>query len=159
MQELEFTKLLKDSRPAIFSIITSMSISSDYYNDIYQEVSLRAWAAYSNFRNHSSFTTWICAIARYTTIDKMRKLKKAKIEMSQYLAYCLSGEWWVDEPYLDMSLPSIDTLTDSEKELLCMRMRGESFRLISHNTGEPEPRLRTRFYRIKQKLIKEINMN
>lgn len=47
----------------------------DYHlaEDILQEVFIKAYRNYENFKNESSFKTWIFAIAQNTTIDYFRK--------------------------------------------------------------------------------------
>lgn len=157
--QLEFTKLLSKSRPAIFSIITQMPIDGAHYDDLFQEISFRAWRSYEGFKGEATFTTWICAITKYTAIDILRKQKKHNDLLNQYEIYCTLNQQLFDEPYSEIPLPSISCLSESEKRLFNMRIKGLSFKRISLLTNIPENRLRVHMHRIKQKIYKAAMLN
>lgn len=155
----QFENLLLANKHVIYFIIKSFPIDDFYHDDLFQDISLKAWKNFDKFRQESTFTTWICTIARFTTIEKMRRLQEQSSRLRQYFLYYETTDSHIDTPYIEYNLPPIESLTEVDKRTLELRIQGLPFKSISAITGEPINRLITRMHRIKQKLSKEINTN
>lgn len=151
----DFTILLQQSKPVIYSIINKYCNDEQAQDDIFQEVSISAWENFHTFCGKSKFTTWIAAIARNKSVDRFRRLRS-------FAEILTDNFFWeiIDEPYAEDSRvidPSvIQSLSKTEQNTLQLRMDGLSFEKISELTGEPISRLTVRMHRIKQRLSKQL---
>lgn len=79
--EKEFIRLLKEHQKIIYKVCNLYMQSHADREDLFQEITLQAWKAYSNFRGDSKFSTWLYRVALNTAITFFRKEKK-KIEVN-----------------------------------------------------------------------------
>lgn len=149
----EFCFWVTDSREIIFSIIHKYCDDKGYVDDLFQDVMLRAWSSYDSFKGLSSFRKWICRVTKYTVFDHFRRFKtKIETVSDDNVFYSL-----VDEPYSELQIPVLESLSEIEKTTLNMVLEGMSYREISELIEEPENRIRVRMHRIKNRLSKQIN--
>jgi RNA polymerase sigma-70 factor (ECF subfamily) len=152
LAQLQFVALINDHRSLIYTIVNQYCKDANYRDDLYQDILTRAWKAYQTFRWECTFKTWICNIARYTAIDRLRRLKNNVISVANNnIFYSI-----IDEPYLEKSLPAIDSLSPTEQRTLNLALDGLSYTMISDILNEPENRIRVRMHRIKARLSKHI---
>lgn len=151
-QQIQFVALIREHRSLIYIIVNQYCKDVNYRDDLYQDILTRAWKGFQSFRWECSFKTWICKIARYTAIDRLRRIKDNMVSVAQNnIFYGI-----IDEPYEEKELPVINTLSVIEKRTLEMVLNGLSYADISHKTGEPINRITVRMHRIKQRLSKKI---
>ena len=74
-QDLEksFVKQLKENQNIIHKICRLYTSGDDAHNDLFQEITIQLWKAYSKFRGDSKFTTWAYRVALNTAITLYRK--------------------------------------------------------------------------------------
>jgi RNA polymerase sigma-70 factor (ECF subfamily) len=152
-QQRQFVALVQDNRNLIYHFINKYCSDEEYKDDLFQDILLRGWHAYDNFKGESKFSTWIGRIARNTAIDRLRRLsnKAKEISVSNWLFEI------TDESYSEKPFPVIDSLSETEKQTLFMRIEGLTFAEISERTGEPTSRLLVRMHRIKKQLSKSLS--
>lgn len=155
-RHIAFSILLKENERLIYKIFRNYLTDQDHDDDLFQEVSLKAWLSFDNYQSKSKFSTWLGRIAQFTVIDKMRRLKAAANRMASYNAFYEITHSEVDEPYTEHSVSIIDSLSDTEKRTLQYRIEGLTFAQISEITGEPINRLIIRMHRLKDKLRKAV---
>jgi RNA polymerase sigma-70 factor, ECF subfamily len=151
-RQQQFSVLLSQNRPLVFSIINKYCCDESAKDDLYQDVSLDAWQAFNGFRGDSKFSTWIGRIARNTAIDRLKSLKKSPILMDNFFWYVKPDMEYEEEAPPPISMSIIDTFSEAEKRTLQYRMDGLTYQEISELTGEPMNRLLIRMHRIKKLL-------
>jgi RNA polymerase sigma-70 factor, ECF subfamily len=150
-EQAQFATLLQDSKGAVYSAIRSYCWDKVTQDDLFQEVSIRAWEAFDKFSGASKFSTWIYGIARNAAIDRLRRQKSSKTVLYDNIFWEIADtEYKEDSVGLPLSI--IDSFSEAEKRTLQMRIDGLSFPEISKITGEPANRLIIRMHRIKRLL-------
>jgi RNA polymerase sigma factor (sigma-70 family) len=149
-----FSVQLIDNSKLVYKILNKYIPDQDYHDDLFQEIALKAWEAYHHFRGDCKFSSWIGEIARYTVIDKLRRLKVRAQNIHKFNMFYEITSSIIDEPYQEIEFPVIDSLSEVEKRTLQMRIDGLTFAEISKITGEPTSRLLVRMHRIKDRLSK-----
>lgn len=152
-EQLQFSALLQDSRCVVYGVISSYFRDEVTKDELYQEVSVRAWAAFKSFAGTCKFSSWIGAIARNTSIDRIRRQKSLKTVLCDNFLWEIADTEY-EEDSVGLPLSIIDTFSELEKKTLQMRIDGMSFPEISEATGEPVNRLIVRMHRIKHLLLK-----
>ena len=156
-KQSQFATLFTEHRMLIFKVLNNYLPDQTWHDDLMQDVALRAWKSYDNFRNEYKFSSWIGKIAKYTVIDKLRRTQAQLNRIVKHNAFYEYTYSEIDEPYAESKLPIIDSLSNKEKQTLQYRLDGLTFEQISNLTGEPVNRLLIRMHRIKQRLSKSIN--
>jgi len=150
----DFSVLLQQSRPIVYSIINKYCNDEQAQDDIFQEVSIAAWENFHTFCGKSKFTSWIAAIARNKSVDRFRRLRSFSVLTDNFLWEIIDEPYAEDSRVIDHSV--IQSLSKTEQNTLQLRLDGLSFEKISEITGEPISRLTVRMHRIKQRLSKQL---
>ncbi len=72
--EKEFTKHINSHIGILHKICNTYFFRNPNIEDYKQEILIRLWKAYPNFRNQSLFSTWMYRVALNSAIDIIRKL-------------------------------------------------------------------------------------
>lgn len=152
-EQIRFSTLLQQNRGVVYGVINAYCRDESAKDDLYQDISRRAWEAFKTFSGASKFSSWIGKIARNTAIDRLRRQKSFKtILCSNILWEIPDTEYQKDDAGLPLSVMS--TFSEAEQRTLQMRMEGMTFAEISNATGEPVSRLLVRMHRLKNLLSK-----
>lgn len=78
--EQEFTNLVRRQRSTIYMVCYMFSNDQDEVNDLFQEVLIKLWQGWGNFRGESNERTWVYRVALNTciSIDRKKKSKKSQ---------------------------------------------------------------------------------
>lgn len=71
--KLTIEEIVDDYLDAIYNFVFRLSGNREEASDITQEVFIKVWKNLNHYKPERSFKTWIFSIARYTTIDWLRK--------------------------------------------------------------------------------------
>lgn len=127
--------------------------------DLAQEVFIRAWENLDGFRQESNISTWIYRIAVNTCLGQLRKSKKItrnyRLEDVGETAEDISAER--KENMLTDLYACINKLSKSNKAIIMLELEGLPQKEIAKIMGLKHEAIRTRIYRIKNKLIKCTN--
>jgi len=74
-----FEKLIEGYQKKVYNIAYRMLGNSEDAFDVSQEVFIKVFKAIVNFKEESSFSTWIYRIAKNVCLDELRKKKKAQV--------------------------------------------------------------------------------
>lgn len=153
----QFATLLTKHKGIVCQVIKTYCAHDEAtQDDLFQDISLKAWEAFHTFTGKSQFSSWLWSIARNTAIDRLRRLKQFSVILTDNFLYEIE-----DIPYEEeatrLNINSVmDLLTDREKTTLQFRMNGLSFAEISIQMNEPISRLTVRMHRIKKMLADSI---
>ena len=124
--------------------------------DYFQEILIRLWKAYPNFRNQSSFSTWMYRVSINAAIDIIRKLsiQPIHIELSRNefeipISFC-----YIELNEKDKLYSIINELNLNEKAIILMYLDDFSYDEIAENTGISKSNVGVKINRIKNKHIK-----
>ena len=74
-QQHEFVQLLNQHQALIYKVCHLYGQETTDREDLFQEIVIQLWKAYSRFRGESKFSTWLYTIANTTSITFLRKKK------------------------------------------------------------------------------------
>jgi len=93
-----FERLVEPLRPQVRAVIKRMVGHPEDTEDIVQDSLLKAWNGLADFKQGSSFSTWLIAIAARTAIDFLRRQKRWRGEAQvAYANLCAGSEDLSDE--------------------------------------------------------------
>ena len=93
-----FNALFKENRKKIYRYIYSLTGDHYFTDDVVQEALLKAYKNFDQFRNDSSFSTWLYAIARNTWKNYLRTLSRNRIDdLSDVIDTCVSDDKSVED--------------------------------------------------------------
>ena len=127
-----------------------------YKEDYYQEILIRLWKAYPNFRNESAFSTWLYRVALNSAIDIIRKqsLQPRHTELSKFEYSIPESESNSESDQKDKLYRAINQLSDIEKAIILLHLEEHGYQEIGEIIGISEGNAGVRISRIKNQLIK-----
>jgi RNA polymerase sigma-70 factor (ECF subfamily) len=96
-----FTALLVRHQPALMGYILSLVPSWPDAEDLLQQTSVVMWRKFGEFREGSDFLSWGCQIARFHTLNHVRKRTRDRHVFSPDLLETLAEEGALDVEQLD----------------------------------------------------------
>lgn len=108
-----FEKLIEVYQKKIFNLAYRMTGNFDDAGDMAQEALVRIFKSIANFKEQSSFSTWVYRITTNVCLDELRKKKNKKV-------YSLDEEIHAEDGEIQRQIMSNDPLPDeiAEKEEL-----------------------------------------
>lgn len=113
-----FEELIEGCQKKIFNIALRIVGNYDDANDLAQEVLIRIYKSIGNFKEQSSFSTWIYRITTNVCLDDIRKKKNRKV-------ISLDEEIRVEDGEMQRQIVSSDPLPEETAE------RGELRELVN----------------------------
>lgn len=137
----------------VFRYLYSLCHDAALSEDLMQDTFLKAVMKADSFKNQSSFSTWLCSIARNEYRMHLRKHKE-NLPLEENAAPAKAAK----KPDCDPVLVCLHAMEDPFKEVLYLRLFGNlSFRQIGEICGQSENWARVTFFRARQKLREEMN--
>ncbi len=150
--EKEFIRLLKEHQKIIYKVCNLYMQSHADREDLFQEITLQAWKAYSNFRGDSKFSTWLYRVALNTAITFFRKEKK-KIEVNvEELPEATEGSFDQIEEKTKAMYLAIGELSKIDKAIVMLYLEDYTYGQISEVIGITPNNIAVKMNRIKIKL-------
>ncbi len=150
---LDFEKLYNTYFMEIYSYVMTIVRSSDLAEEITQDVFFKALKTKKPFEGKSSEFTWLCAIAKNTAIDALRKASKTQ-EMPEEVASDFKMEAKLEDEESTLKIHQIlHTMDEPYKEVFQLRIFGElSFAKIGQIFGKTENWSRVTYHRARLKI-------
>lgn len=152
--EKEFVQLLNRHPGIIYKVCSLYCQDPDDRKDLFQEIVLQLWKAYSMFRNESGVTTWMYRVALNTAISNYRK-KTGKIQSVPFSGLELQIPDLRDESS-DESISrlyrAIEQLSPVEKAVITLYLDDRSYDEIASIIGISKSNVGVKLNRIKTKL-------
>jgi RNA polymerase sigma-70 factor (ECF subfamily) len=156
--EENFIQMIKENERVIYKVC-SLYVSDEFpLKDLYQDIVLNLWKAFPNFRNESSYSTYIYRVALNTCISGMRS-KKRRIQklpldfLDEQTFEVVNTEENVRELYR-----LIRKLRKLDRSLILLWLEEKPYREIAEITGLSLCNVSIKLKRIKEKLIKMSNL-
>jgi RNA polymerase sigma-70 factor, ECF subfamily len=154
--EKEFIALINKHQLILHKICNVYFYRNPYKDDYYQEMLIRLWKSYPNFKNQSAFSTWMYRVALNTAIDIIRKqsLQPKHTELSK-IEYNIPDYENIAESDQKTNLyQAINHLNEIEKAIILLHLDDYSYKEISEIMGISESNAGVKINRIKSQLFK-----
>jgi RNA polymerase sigma-70 factor, ECF subfamily len=157
--EKEFLELIKKHQGILHKVCNIYFLRNPYKDDYYQEMLIRAWKAYPNFKNQSAFSTWLYRVALNSAIDLIRKQKlmpvHSGLSKTEYNIPVYEQDTEYDKK--NKLYHAISYLSEMEKAIILLYLEEYSYKEIAEITGISESNAGVKINRIKNQLIKQLN--
>jgi RNA polymerase sigma-70 factor (ECF subfamily) len=157
--ESEFIELVNSHQGILHKICNIYFLRDPYKEDYYQEILIRLWKAYPDFKNQSAFSTWLYRVALNTAIDIIRKQsilpKHTVLSKNEYNIAELKSN--VESDNKDKLYLAINQLSDIDKAIIILYLEDFNYNEIAEISGISENYTGVRINRIKTQLIKILN--
>ena len=159
----DIEELYNDYAKSIYKYIYSLCRNESLSEDIVQETFLVASENINKFKGESKLSSWLCSIAKYILYGKMkkdRKISKFSIEEVENIIpeYNLIDEDIFKNEEKMFLYKQIQNLDEETRNIMYLRILGNlSYEEISEITGKSINVIRVKFFRGKEKIIKEKN--
>lgn len=152
---MDYEKLYNTYYMQVYSYVMTLAKSRDLAEDITQSVFYKAMSTQAGFRKGSSELTWLCAIAKNTFCDEMRRQK--------HIADLPQDDNTPSNENIERVVADTDTayqihmilhnLNEPYKEVFSLRIFGElSFAQIASIFGKSESWARVTYHRARLKI-------
>jgi RNA polymerase sigma factor, sigma-70 family len=153
--EREFLQVIKEYERVIYKVCYLYTTKNAPLNDLYQEVILNIWKAFTKFRGESKISTWIYRIALNTCITFLRKEKNVPdIVVLSANENSISEEQDDLQEMLRELYVLINQLGQLDKSIILLYLEEKNYEEISEITGLTVTNVATKISRIKDKLRK-----
>lgn len=154
--EKKFVELINKHQGILQKICNIYFYGNPYKEDYYQEIIIRLWKAYPNFKNQSSFSTWLYKVALNTAIDILRKqsIRPVHVELSEYEYSQPDDSYQLESENKDKLYWAIHHLTEVERAIILLYLESYEYKEISIIIGISEGNIGVKINRIKNKLNK-----
>ncbi|MES2588531.1 MAG: RNA polymerase sigma factor [Bacteroidota bacterium] len=124
--EFVFSALLKRHNQVLYWHIRRMTKNHEETNDILQNVWMKVWRHLNDFKNESSFYTWIYRISRNETINFLEKEKKHRsVEVDEAYIEILAGHEGLQNFSADQIVEKLQQAIETlpEKQALVFQLK------------------------------------
>ena len=150
---LDFEKIYHTYFMEIYSYVMTLVKNPDQAEEITQEAFFKALKTKKTYEGRSSEFTWLCAIAKNTAIDFMRKSAHTK-ELTEDVAFEDGVSKSLEDEETTLKIHQIlHTMEEPYKEVFQLRIFGElPFAKIGQIFGKSENWARVTYHRARLKI-------
>lgn len=150
---VDFDKLYNTYYMEVYSYVITMIKNTHMAEEITQEVFFKALNTKRQYEGNSSEFTWLCAIAKNTCIDELRKQSRKK-EMPEDIPSDVNISKLLEDENLSFQIHQIlHSMEEPYKEVFQLRIFGElSFQKIGKIFGKTETWARVTYHRARLKI-------
>lgn len=152
--EKEFITLFNQHQKIVHKVCNLyMDLHADR-EDLFQEITLQAWKAYSSFRGDAKFSTWLYRVGLNTAITFFRKEKKRP---AIYSTEIVQHEPATEDPdpiesQVKAMYAAISELSKIDKAIIVLYLEDYSYQEIGEMMGITANNVAVKMNRIKTKL-------
>ena len=150
--EQAFIQMIRKNEKIIYKVCSFYVSEQSPMEDLYQETVLNLWKSFPNFRNESSFSTWIYRIALNSCISGIRKDSKHRRQVPLALSEEIAFEPDSMEEEIRELYQLIYQLKNVERAIILLWLEEKSYQEIAEITGLSLSNVATKLKRIKENL-------
>ena len=158
---LSFEQTLEQNKESIYRICKVYAVSPVEPEDLFQEVVIHLWKAFSSFQNKSSISTWVYRVALNVCIRAKSKLDKGNRNFVCFesIQFQIPGDAQDSQMLekLNSLHECIRLLNEEERSIVVLVLEGLRYRDIAEITGLTENYIAVKMKRLKKTLLKCIN--
>ena len=143
----------------IIKICRAYTNTQEDFEDYYQEVCLQIWRSKDNFREQSSWSTWIYRLSLNVCLTFLKKKKNNKQHFaSDYLpAEAMEDSRAFADESLNQLYDAIRQLSEVDRGVILLYLEEKSYQEIADIMGTNPNNIGVRIKRIKERLKKLLN--
>lgn len=162
---MDFGDIVATYSERIYWTVRRIVVSHEDANDVVQNVFIKAWGAYGDFRGQCSVYTWLYRIAVNESLSFLRSSRRhtfvtpelAERELSSMLD---SGAPFDGEQVEKQLQIAIQTLPERQKAVFLMRYYDETpYAEISQILGASEGALKASYHHAAKKIEEQLNVS
>lgn len=151
----EFIDILLQNKRIIYKVCFMYANDNDDINDLYQDVVLNLWKAWSSFKGNSNVSTWIYRVALNTCITGFRKKRNYDyVPLKQDIDILDDCE---HDEFLKQMYQLIHRLDSVDKMYIMLWLDEKNYDEIAEIVGVSRNNVAIRLHRVKEKLKKMSN--
>lgn len=152
--EETYISLIQQHEGIIHKVIGLYVDSEEDKKDMYQEILLQAWKSFRNFKNNSTFSTWLYKVCLNTalTFRKKEELKtKMTVEITQKQGSTTLEKNRAEE--YELLYIIIKQMNDVDRMLMTLHLDGYKNKEIAEITGMKGNHVNVKIHRLKTFII------
>ena len=153
--EQDFLLLVQEHQGIIRKVCHLYGRNDADRDDLYQEIVIQLWKAFSSFRGEAKISTWMYRIALNTAISNLRKQsRKVALSFPEFIPRdeAETDEEKFKEEKLQQMYAAISRLSEVEKAIVMLYLEDKSYDEMEEILGIGNGALRVKMNRIKEKL-------
>ena len=147
----QFSVMVRQNKNTIFTVCYMFSKDQEEVNDLFQEVLIRLWQGFDNYKGNSKESTWIYRVALNTCISFDRK-KRRHNKMQVYMGDDLFGCNEHDSQQTEVLHKRITRLRPLDRAIVLLWLEDISYEEIGSIIGITAKNVSVRLYRIREQL-------
>ncbi len=155
----DFENIIKEYHNIIFKICKVYS-SSEYFDDLYQEMLIAIWKSLKNFKHNSSMSTWIYKVVLNTALSYRKKVDRKTVNSVELKDVDGNIEDETENnDKITLLYKALKKLRPEERLIILLYIEEKSNDEIAEIVGITNGNVRVKLSRIKKKLseiIKQI---
>jgi len=152
MTEKAYLQKIEEHKGIILKVVNLYADDFEDRKDLYQEIVLQSWSAYSRFEGKAKFSTWLYRISLNVAITFLNKRKKA----TQVKESTNIGDISIEPAELseraDFLYRAIKQLAEIDRSIIMLHLDGFDNSEISEMMGLSKGNTTVKLHRIKQQL-------
>lgn len=147
----QFSVMVRQNKNTIFTVCYMFSKDQEEVNDLFQEVLIRLWQGFDNYKGNSKERTWIYRVALNTCISfdrKKRRHNKKQVYMGDDLFGCNEH----DSQQTEVLHKRITRLRPLDRAIALLWLEDISYEEIGSIIGITAKNVSVRLYRIREQL-------
>lgn len=147
----QFSVMVRQNKNTIFTVCYMFSKDQEEVNDLFQEVLIRLWQGFDNYKGNSKERTWIYRVALNTCISFYRK-KRRHNKKQVYMGDDLFGCNEHDSQQTEVLHKRITRLRPLDRAIVLLWLEDISYEEIGSIIGITAKNVSVRLYRIREQL-------
>ena len=147
----QFSVMVRQNKNTMFTVCYMFSKDQEEVNDLFQEVLIRLWQGFDNYKGNSKERTWIYRVALNTCISfdrKKRRHNKKQVYMGDDLFGCNEH----DSQQTEVLHKRITRLRPLDRAIVLLWLEDISYEEIGSIIGITAKNVSVRLYRIREQL-------
>lgn len=155
--ELEFNRIVKANKAAIFTVCYLFSKDQDEVNDLFQETLINLWRGFDGFQGKCDVKTWIWRVSLNTCLTFERKKKRRVDTLPLTMDINLFTDTDDDTKQVQMLYRRINKLGVLDRAIILLWLENMSYEEIGEIIGISTKNVSVKLVRIKEQLKKMSN--
>lgn len=156
-KELEFNRIVKANKAAIFTVCYLFSKDQDEVNDLFQETLINLWRGFDGFLGKCDVKTWIWRVSLNTCLTFERKKKRRVDTLPLTMDINLFTDTDDDTRQVQMLYRRINKLGVLDRAIILLWLENMSYEEIGEIIGISTKNVSVKLVRIKEQLKKMSN--
>lgn len=151
-KELEFNRIVKANKNAIFTVCYLFSKEHDEVNDLFQETLVNLWRGFDGFKGKCDVKTWIWRVSLNTCLTFERKKKRRVPTVPLTMDINLFTDTDDETRQVEMLYHRINKLGSIDKAIVLLWLENMNYEEIGQIIGISTKNVSVKLVRIKEQL-------